>query len=118
VQVTDLATLCTTYYASTIDYNPNFDCTVSTQSVQNELLAIFPNPTKDAVLIRLPQQTNFQNATISIWDYAGKLMLLQNILPNSSVTELQTTQLNAGLYQVVFRTAEGNRYIGKLAIMK
>ena len=118
VQVTDLSSLCTAYYASTIDYDPNFDCTVGVQSIQNEPLAIYPNPTQDAVSVRLPPQANLQNATISIWDYTGKLMLLQNILPNSSVTELQTAQLNAGLYQVVFRSAEGNRYIGKLAIMK
>lgn len=118
LQVTDLDNQCTAYYATTIDFDPNFDCTVSTTTTAIEPLRIFPNPANDHVFVQMPQFLPQKDAVIQIWDYAGKLMFTQAVLPDQQTIELQTDQLPSGMYQVKICTADGIRYMGKLAAMK
>ncbi len=118
VQITDLATLCTAYYASTIDYDPNFDCTVTTINPSLQTLWIAPNPAKELVTIRLPEQVEQQAAQLSVWNELGQRIMSQSVTPQQTTIELATSQLQSGMYHLIFQTKDGVRAVAKLAILK
>jgi hypothetical protein len=118
VQITDLVTLCTAYYASTIDYDPNFDCTVTTISPNLQTLWIAPNPAKDLVTIRLPAHVEQQAAQLSVWNELGQRVVSQSVTPQQTTIELATSQLQSGMYHLMVQTKDGVRAVAKLAILK
>jgi hypothetical protein len=73
-------------------------------------LYIYPNPTKDNLTIDLQTLKNLKNASLSIFDIQGKLMLNQNI--TQVKTEINVQQFKRGMYIVKVNT-ENNVKINK-----
>jgi hypothetical protein len=114
--VTDLATGCQNFYASTVVYNPNFDCTVGTSEVAVLALGIFPNPAFDAVQIRLNQNLP-DGGLLRVWDAAGRLVKTERLATGADVVRLDCGDLNAGFFTLEI-LADGFRGIGKLAVIR
>ncbi|MEI9943080.1 MAG: T9SS type A sorting domain-containing protein [Chitinophagaceae bacterium] len=70
-------------------------------NTQTSSLTIFPNPAKENVFINHP--TNTGNATIKIYNTAGKIELTKAIVRGSAQTTLQISQLAKGLYFIVWQ---------------
>ena len=55
---------------------------------------VFPNPTKDAVIVAFPN--GFENANISFYNALGQLVLERNLTSQNSKVELN--EMNSGMY--------------------
>jgi hypothetical protein len=113
--VTDLATGCTSFYDTTIIYDPNFDCTVGTSEAPLLALGIFPNPAFDVVQIRLNQNLP-DGGTLRVWDATGRLVKTKTLAAGAFFT-LECGDLNAGLFTLEI-VADGFRGLGKVAVMR
>jgi len=68
---------------------------------QSNILSIYPNPFNDKVFLELKSQ-DFKNGTIEINDFSGKR--IKSINMKSVKTEINTKDLNSGLYILKIKT--------------
>lgn len=65
-------------------------------------MVLFPNPANDRMNIRFVKLQDL--STLSIYDLQGKLVLQQSIPAGTALISVNTTQLDAGIYQVTNTT--------------
>jgi hypothetical protein len=116
LQVTDLATGCSSRFTMTVTVNPNFDCTVSTQQPDFGTLALYPNPTSGAAWIRLEEALPAE-AQLRIWDAGGRLLQHRVIAAGSDQITLESGSFDAGIY-LVDLYAENRCLRGRLVVMR
>ncbi len=89
-------------------------CTVgiAEQEIATNNVTLFPNPSSDNFNIVIVNN-EWNNATISILDYTGKL--IEEIKPQSSITTIYRGNMSSGFYFVVTKTPKTS-YTNKLII--
>lgn len=110
--ITDPANGCTAFYATTVDYDPNYDCTVASTEPTNKILSIYPNPASNQFFVQAPEGLGCLN----LYDNNGTR--LATISQNNSFFCINTDNLPAGLYLIEYYDLQGNRSLGKIAILK
>ena len=113
--VTDEDTGCTSFYATPVVFDPNFDCTVGTNETFSQALGIFPNPASGAVYIRFGQLPSGGGAC-RVWDLTGRIVYAGRVPGGADNLMLPVADLNEGVYTVEL-TADGVRGVGKLVVM-
>lgn len=68
-------------------------------TIDNQLLTLFPNPTRSLITIQLPQRE--EKRAIMVFDNLGRLVDKIIIPPNSSSTQYSTSHLRLGIYTLV-----------------
>ena len=114
--VSDLSTGCSSFYSSSVTYDPDFDCTVGTNETLLLALGIFPNPAFDRVQIGLSQALN-TGAELRLWDAAGRLVHSAALSAGIEMHTLDCSNLTEGFFTVEI-VANGFRAIGKLAVIR
>ena len=76
-------------------------------------LLVSPNPAGEALRIRLPETTD-KTALVSVFDWHGRLMTEQTVLPGTSI-ELDVKNWKPGVYVVGFRSDSA---VGKARFVK
>ncbi len=77
-------------------------------------ITIYPNPAKDLVNIKFDKAVS--NATVSLVDISGKVVDTRSI--NGPLTQLETSQLPAGMYTLVFNHEESELARKKIVLVK
>jgi hypothetical protein len=113
LQVTDLATGCTNTYANLVENNPLIDCSVGTEDIGSQYLAIMPNPASETALIRLNGHSSV--GTLRLWDVAGRLIYTEKISAGQELIRMDLRNMNNGLFAVEV-LLDGSRSVGKLAV--
>lgn len=98
-------------------YNPgNVDCEYYTYLSLNELdevkVSLFPNPATDKVLLRSEEVV----AEVTLYNMIGKECIHKPI--NLAWSELDSTGLNAGTYQVKIKTVSGKIVLKRIQVKK
>lgn len=75
-------------------------------NASNRTVSLYPNPTADDV-VRLSHPMALGSEKITLIDLAGKHVLEQAVEQGSVETPLRISSLAKGIYQVVWRSAEG-----------
>lgn len=114
--VTDLATGCQNFYSSTIVYDPNFDCTVSTSEAPSLAFGIFPNPAFDMAQIRL-NETLPNGGTLRVWDATGRLVRTSTLPAGAEIFTVECGDLSVGMF-IVEILADDFRGVGKLTVIR
>jgi hypothetical protein len=78
--------------------------------------AVYPNPTKGSLFVRLPQY--LQTAVISLYDISGKLVWKEDVNGQPGTLELDVSGLPAGLYWISCLSDSGDRHIRRIAIAR
>jgi hypothetical protein len=115
--VKDLSNQCSSYYSATVDYNPNFDCTVGTDIPSTGGLNLYPNPAKQSTTLSF-SQTLTSVATLQLWDMTGRQYLIARIPEGTDQYVIDSSGLPSGMYNLSVQSADGIRRQGKLAIIK
>ncbi len=113
--VTDLATGCINFYSATVMFDPNFDCTVGTNTPGLLALGIFPNPASDLVTVQLDRSLP-NGALLRLWDATGRLVRTDNLAPADNFI-LECSDLSSGLFTLEI-VADGFRGTGKLVVVR
>ena len=73
---------------------------------------VFPNPARDVINMRL-KKNHPDNASISIYNYSGKLVVTKNLnsIASENTFEIDISGLNSGLYFLVVRTSTNSQSI-------
>ncbi len=87
---------------------------LSVSDIQLGKVTVFPNPTSDVTYIDI-ENPNRHNLRMSIVDITGKTVR-ENILVNSSRVEINTSNLNAGLYFLNVTNERSERAVYKLMV--
>ncbi len=114
--VTDLATGCTSFYASRVVVNPAFDCTTGTQDLAPLPFAILPNPAHDAVLIRLANALT-DNGLLQVWDAGGRLVHRLVLPTGATDIPMDCAAWPNGLFFFEIQSG-GYRSVHKLVLIK
>jgi hypothetical protein len=114
--VTDLVTHCTRFYAANVLFDPNFDCTIATQSPEVSALRLYPNPAREEVTVELGTEIG-AGAQLVVWDASGKLIVENNLPAGASAWVLECGKWNPGVYLVKLRATDGRYRTGKLVIV-
>lgn len=117
VQVTDLTTGCTSYYGATVAYNPNVaNCFSGTSDLGYAALGIFPNPTADAVQVRLPEPLSAA-AALRLWDATGRLVRTATLTAGTDSFPVDCSDLPNGMFTLEV-LAGGIRALGKVMVVR
>ncbi|MGY0391424.1 LamG-like jellyroll fold domain-containing protein [Bizionia sp. KMM 8389] len=74
---------------------------LSVTDFETSEFAMYPNPAKDQVTIKLPQAMLMDNLVVGIYDMQGRLIAKQNITTSETKIELSKMQvLSSGMYLV------------------
>jgi glucose/arabinose dehydrogenase len=94
-------------------FNPNYNYSSGKDTILGFGVSIFPNPTKDYVNIRLPEEGEYE---ISLFDRKGYRSLIDLVKPEETGTfyQFQRGQLSAGLYLLSITSKEGYQVVHKL----
>lgn len=115
VVVTNLATGCSSFYATTVVLNPDgIDCTIGAHEPLQQTLGIYPNPATDRINIRWADAVQGEGV-VRLWDVTGRLAMSAPVSAGANNTSLEVAGLTPGLYFVEV-TAEGVRGIGRVWI--
>ncbi|MDO8368617.1 MAG: PKD domain-containing protein [Saprospiraceae bacterium] len=113
--VTDLETGCTNTHSAQVTHNPNFDCTIGTNSPDIQVFDILPNPTAGAVLLRLHEPLK-NGGFIRVWDATGRLVETLQTETGASTISLELGHLSPGMYALEI-LAEGFHGVGRVVRM-
>lgn len=80
---------------------------------KNQTLSVYPNPTTDLLYINLPYSENVSVTKVAIFNIFGQLLRTFSNLEKSTYMELNTTDLNKGIYFVVAFTSDGKQHNAK-----
>ncbi len=87
------------------NYSPNIcfiaDCTSEKGKVISESLKIYPNPTRERVLIEF---SNWNQSTIEIITSNGQLIYSQT--PTASITPIDFSSFQKGIYNITVRSKD------------
>jgi hypothetical protein len=72
---------------------------------------LYPNPTNDRVFIRTRQDTKTSLSATTVYDLAGKVVLMLG-----SQTEFNVSELQKGIYLVTMQFSNGSRETTRLAV--
>lgn len=97
--LTDLDTGCSSSFSNTVTHNPNFDCTVGTQTPEQQTLALYPNPTDGSLHISLNASPQ-AGSVLKVWDVSGKCLVEYPLSAGAREYNLDLGGLNPGLYLV------------------
>lgn len=90
-----------------------YDPSVSAINISNANdIALYPNPSGDYTIIKLPETLNNESLRYEIYNAEGKIMMKGNLQGNN--TTLSTKQLISGFYQIKIITKEGKIFTGKI----
>jgi type IX secretion system substrate protein/copper-binding protein NosD len=81
-------------------------------------LSVFPNPARSSVYFHWNLPDGFENATISITDLQGKLLVVFEITGQKGKREWSVERLEHGIYTCHVKLPDGNTQTSKLAIIK
>lgn len=98
--------------------------TVSTMGTSHSLLnlnndassqdiSVYPNPTSDRLYVNLPYNENVRVTKVAVYNVFGQLFHTFNNLEESTYMELNTVDLNKGIYFVVAYTSDGKQHNAK-----
>ena len=85
-----------------------YDSTVGVKEVrpvQDDLISVYPNPSKGIISLKFANKEFLNNASVSIFDINGKLMLMMK--PKSLITTINSTKFKSGLYFIKARSKYG-----------
>ena len=116
VQVTHVATGCSSYYAATVSYDPAYNCLVGTDEASIQSLGIFPNPTTDRVEVRL-QQPLPADAMLRLWDGTGRLVRTASVAAGTDLFSMDCSQLSNGVFALEIQSA-AFRALGKVVVVR
>ncbi len=77
-----------------------------------------PNPAQDFVTVTFDPLSDWENASIVLWDAAGLVRLSQNIEHGAKETELSIQALPNGIYWVSFKTDGRSTPVQKIVILR
>lgn len=95
-------------------YYNSCDALVNTHNVELGKVTVFPNPTSNVTYIDI-ENPNRHTLRMSIVDITGKTVR-ENILINSSRVEINTSNLNAGIYFLNVTNERSERAVYKLMV--
>jgi len=117
VQVTNTATGCKSYYAATVAHNSAIvNCISGTNEAAYQLVGIFPNPTSDAVQIRL-QNPLPTDGMLRIWDATGRFVYNAFVPAGTDSFPVDCSMLANGVFTLEV-TAGGFRGLGKVVVVR
>lgn len=82
-----------------------------------EDITIYPNPVQDNLMLFLGEE-NLEDFDLYIYDLSGKKVFENTILKESSLKQIDISQLNNGIYFLVVETSKNIVFQEKLAITK
>jgi hypothetical protein len=80
---------------------------------ENQTLYVYPNPTTDRLYINLPYSENVSVTKVAVYNVFGQLLHTFSNLDENTYMELNTTNLNKGIYFVVAYTSDGKKHNAK-----
>lgn len=94
------------------DYDSCFVTFTSVEELEiNSPIKIYPNPVKDLLTLDL-SETNQTFTEINIFNALGEMVYQQKVA--SSITEINTNQLNSGIYFLLLKDNSGTSYSHRL----
>lgn len=115
-----LTTVDTTTYKNVceiVPYGKHKNMLEGAQGIDINNIVVFPNPTNDKLNISVHLEEE-QVATITIYNLAGKLMLVGTFNGNNNGAEVSVATLNEGMYIYKLNINNDNVKIGKLIITR
>ena len=112
--VTDLETGCTSSYFNLVQYNPAYDCTVSTDAPATPGLAVYPNPASGEIYVNVPAAA--KEGIVCIYDQIGRQVLTTSWTDEQRI-RLDVSALGEGAYWLEVMGGE-YRYSGKVFILR
>ncbi|MBL7827211.1 MAG: T9SS type A sorting domain-containing protein [Saprospiraceae bacterium] len=113
--VTDLETGCTSSYANLVQHNAAFDCTVSVETADLQILKVYPNPASEVATVRLPGFSG-DDAVLRCWDFTGRLVFVQTV-DNADEVSIDLAGIPNGVYTFDVQ-AKQFKGTGKLVVIK
>lgn len=107
LEVTDLETGCTNFYANQVTNDPQYDCTVATASPDLIPFEIRPNPATEVVTLHFPEASS--PGQLMLRDITGKVILQKQIKTGQHISGIDVHTLPAGIYLLDLILKEGHR---------
>jgi len=85
------------------------------KNIENNFVSIFPNPASQLIQINLGKNVS-ENATISIYNLAGKQLITKTLMPKQSDVQLNVNDLSNGIYLVKIMADTKEIHTQKLTI--
>ncbi|MDL2308664.1 C10 family peptidase [Bacteroidales bacterium OttesenSCG-928-C03] len=82
--------------ANGFEFRWHTDAVSSLQDVAKEKIVIYPNPTSNYTTIVMPEDVD--NAVVSMFDIAGKIVFTDNIASGNASYKLNTSNFPSGIY--------------------
>jgi hypothetical protein len=97
--ITDNVTGCSTSADFAADYDPNVDCTTSTEEVLAQYgWSLFPNPLQSFLFVEGPVGVDVE---IRLFDALGRVVIQQQLINGNDRIEVQQLSAGAYFYQLV-----------------
>ncbi len=80
---------------------------------ETQNLSVYPNPASDRLYVNLPYNENISVTKVAVYNVFGQLIHTFNNLEESTYMELNTADLNNGIYFVVAYTSDGKQHNAK-----
>jgi hypothetical protein len=113
LQITDLATGCSSTFAMGVTYDPAFNCTVGTEAPLAASFRLFPNPATDQVTLQLEEPLS-SGVRLRVWDATGRRIRTVDTSLEAGELRLDCSDLPAGWFTVELFLQDGQRYAGRL----
>lgn len=94
---------------------------ITFNSLSNNILSIYPNPTFNQLYFTLSDQTEGPTLQVSILDLEGKLVYTEEILysgEKNRVKDLNELNLESGVYHLMVEDGQNNRYNKKFVFYR
>lgn len=77
---------------------------------ENQTLSVYPNPTTDRLYINLPINENVSVTKVAVYSVFGQLIHTFGNPEKNTYMELNTADLNNGIFFVVAYTSDGKKH--------
>jgi PKD repeat protein len=106
--LTDNITGCVNSYELNVVYNPNLDCTTSTQEGEWANFALYPNPVTSSLQIDLGTNAK-EDQLLQVFDATGRLVATGIIASGNRLKLLDCTSLANGIYYLNIVNNKGTK---------
>lgn len=117
LEVVDLTTGCRNYYSLFITLNPLYDCTIGTSEAGVLPLNIQPNPAQTQATLQWPQALS-EDAQLLLRDLSGRLLEQRRVAQGAQQINIPLDEYANGIYLLDLQLANGQRFSGKLVVLR
>lgn len=103
-------------YAINQGFHQYFTSTIATDKFENNLFKFYPNPVTGICYLELNRQIT-ERSTLLIYNVSGRIIYKKYIENNSSLIQLDLSELNPGTYVTILKDSK-NKNISSFKLIK